>query len=134
PILGRVVRVAVHLDDQRLLGTKEVGDEPTDHGLAAELVTAELTVGKVAPEPLFGFGGVAAHLGGTLMKKPELLDRQAPPLPPPLKGRGFWAPALVVAPPLQGRGLGEACSHPTLPSRLIPSSFCASTANSIGSC
>ena len=24
--------------------------------------------------------------------------------------------------------------HPTLPSRLIPSSFCASTANSIGSC
>ena len=25
-------------------------------------------------------------------------------------------------------------AHPTLPSRLIPSSFCASTANSIGSC
>ena len=25
-------------------------------------------------------------------------------------------------------------AHPTLPSKLIPSSFCASTANSIGSC
>src|SRR5687768_7562861 len=30
--------------------------------------------------------------------------------------------------------VGIALGHPTLPSKLIPSSFCASTANSIGSC
>src|SRR3546814_3447637 len=35
-------------------------------------------------------------------------------------------------PPTQ---IGDPASgHPTLPSRLIPSNFCASTANSIGSC
>ena len=32
------------------------------------------------------------------------------------------------------RRQGRRSDHPTLPSRLIPSSFCASTANSIGSC
>ncbi len=48
------------------------------------------------------------------------------------------SPARAAARQQRGPGQhgqnGRTQRHPTLPSRLMPSSFCASTANSIGSC
>src|SRR5205085_1797635 len=123
-ILVLVMGVSVDFDDQPRLRAEEVGDETADHRLAAEFVGGKLTVGEVTPEAFLGLGGVAAHFGGAAVELGELFYGQAPPQTPPLKGRGFSAPALVFV----------RSDHPTLPSRLMPRSFCASTANSIGSC
>ena len=39
PVLGFIMRIAIDLDDQRLLRTQKVGDEPSDDRLPAKFVT-----------------------------------------------------------------------------------------------
>lgn len=91
-----IMRPAVHLDDQRLRGTQEVGDERADHGLPAELEPAELRSRQGAiPQPLFGFGRFAAHFSREAMQLGEALGIDAPPPAPPLKGRGVKADRLI---------------------------------------
>ena len=50
------VLAAVQLDDQAMLQTGEIDDEPIDRDLALELQTIELPVPQLPPELPFGIG------------------------------------------------------------------------------
>ncbi|OJU59410.1 MAG: hypothetical protein BGO08_03530 [Altererythrobacter sp. 66-12] len=90
--------VAVYFDDQPGGWTEEIYDRPADHLLTAEFEgTGELGIREMPPKTLLGFGRIDAHRAGALMKLRDPLSRQAPPLAPPLKGRGIRTPALIGA-------------------------------------
>jgi hypothetical protein len=63
-----VMRVAIDFDNQAESWAEEVDDEVADDLLTPELVAAELRVRNLAPEPLFGLRGIAAHLAGAAME------------------------------------------------------------------
>jgi hypothetical protein len=87
----------------------EVGHVASDRGLSAEI---HLKPSQLLPEHVLG--------DGHLTSKPARASDGATPNPDPS--------------PIQGEGGVFVAPHPTLPSRLMATSFCASTANSIGSC
>src|SRR5690606_21266326 len=103
----------------------EVEDRRADHSVARELVTAEVRLGKALGENLVRLAGMPPQIARPLVQHVKPLLRDFPPAPALFErgclGRRFELESALLA-------------HPTLPSRLIPSSFCASTANSIGSC
>ena len=120
-----------------ILRAKEISDEWADHSLPTEFVIAELRPREFRPKTLFRLCRLTTQLAGEAIQLSEMPIRQPPPPAPPLKGRGVQAACFIAdaqAPPLQGRGWGGVVPQPTEPSNEIPNSFCASTANSIGSC
>src|SRR5690606_31991878 len=103
----------------------EIEDGRADDGVASELVPPEVRLGEALGEHLVRLARMPPQIARPLMQRVEPLLRNLPPAPP-----------LLELGSLGGRFKLESAllGHPTLPSRLIPSSFCASTANSIGNC
>jgi hypothetical protein len=71
PIGVGVVRVAIDFHDQPSLRAQKIGDIPADYCLPAELVPLQLATRQRAPQTLFRFGGVAAHVRRALIQFSE---------------------------------------------------------------
>jgi hypothetical protein len=55
-----------------------------------------LAIAQRAPQSLFGFGRVAAHVGGAVLQFIEPPGGEAPTPTPPLKGRGAKALRVIL--------------------------------------
>src|SRR3954467_11176568 len=108
----------IDLNDYFGLETDKIWNITIDRVLASKLVAANLAITYPVPEKFFCFGRVVSQ-----SKEMLLLNH---PLTLALSRHS-----------LRSRGRGNfylALHHPTLPSSEIATSFCASTANSIGRC
>src|SRR5690606_32445409 len=102
----------------------EIDDCGADHHLAVELEAAQLLPRQPRPQRLFRLGRPTPHGARHLLQ----------PLAPRFGDVPRRARRSILALGRAAKREGPAFTHPTLPSSEIPSSFCASTANSIGNC
>src|SRR5690606_2205038 len=120
----RVPPFFVDGDRHAQLGAVEIDNRRADHGMTLETIGAEIGLCETRRERLVRRARMPAQFARPFMQ------HVAPLL------RDFPAGALLLERGSIGRRFeleGAFLGHPTLPSSEIASSFCASTANSIGS-
>ena len=110
-LVGMLVDLSVHFDDQAGFMAEKVGDERPDGVLAAEFESAQLAVAQVFPEVLFGGGCSLAQFARALDQGMGRATLTPPPGPfPGSRGRALPPPPGPLPSPAsreRGGGRGE---------------------------